>query len=79
MSGNPVLVQLADHVASLMAQPLWQTLRNDALIDPNRRRTYTAEHRVIIEAVARRDPEAAAHVAAMHLRHVRADMELDQG
>ena len=31
MTGNPVLLAFADHVATLMDQPLWQRLRDDSI------------------------------------------------
>ena len=36
LTGNPVLVALADHVAALMDQPLWQRLRDDSIATPGR-------------------------------------------
>ena len=34
MTGNPVLLAFADHVATLMDQPLWQRLRDDSIAGP---------------------------------------------
>ena len=31
LTGNPVLVALADHVAAVMDQPLWQRLRDESI------------------------------------------------
>ena len=33
LTGNPVLLALAEHVAALMDQPLWQRLRDDSIAD----------------------------------------------
>ena len=38
MTGNPVLVALADHVAAVMDQPLWQRLRDESVAVPGRTR-----------------------------------------
>src|SRR4051812_17456420 len=46
MTGNPVLLAFADHVASLMDQPLWQRLRDDSIAVPGRTRLHVAEHRM---------------------------------
>ena len=77
MTGNPVLLGIADHVAGLMDQPLWQRLRDDSIATPGRTAVHLAEHRLIYEAVAERDPGAAAFHAAQHVRRVRRYMSLD--
>ena len=38
MTGNPVLAGIADHVAALMDQPLWQRLRDDSIATPGHTR-----------------------------------------
>ena len=60
MTGNPVLLAFADHVASLMDQPLWQRLRDDSIAEAGRTRLHVAEHRMIYEAIVAGDAEAAA-------------------
>ena len=60
MTGNPVLLAFADHVASLMDQPLWQRLRDDSIAVSGRTRLHVAEHRMIYEAIVAGDAEAAA-------------------
>jgi DNA-binding FadR family transcriptional regulator len=77
LTGNPVLVGIADQVASLMDQPLWQRLRDDSIATPGRTAIHLAEHRMIYEAIAERDPEAAALYAAQHVKRVRRYMTLD--
>src|SRR4051812_50036080 len=76
MTGNPVLLAFADHVASLMDQPLWQRLRDDSIAVPGRTRLHVAEHRMIYEAIVAGDAEAAAFYSLQHINRVRAYMEL---
>ena len=76
MTGNPVLLAFADHVASLMDQPLWQRLRDDSIAQPGRTRIHVAEHRMIYEAIVAGDAEAASFYSVQHINRVRAYMEL---
>ena len=76
MAANPVLVALADHVAAVMDQPLWQRLRDESVAVPGRARLHAAEHRMIYEAIVGADPEAAAFYAAQHIQRVRRYMTL---
>jgi DNA-binding FadR family transcriptional regulator len=77
MAANPVLVALADHVAAVMDQPLWQRLRDDSIATPGHTAIHLAEHRMIYEAVAEGDPDAASLYAAQHVKRVRRYMTLD--
>jgi DNA-binding FadR family transcriptional regulator len=77
LTGNPVLAGLADHVAALMDQPLWQRLRDDSIATPGHTAIHLAEHRMIYEAIAEGDPDAAALYAAQHVKRVRRYMTLD--
>lgn len=77
MTGNPVLAGLAEHVAALMDQPLWQRLRDDSIATPGRTGIHLAEHRMIYEAIVDGDAEAAALYAAQHVKRVRRYMTLD--
>jgi DNA-binding FadR family transcriptional regulator len=77
MTGNPVLAGIAEHVAALMDQPLWQRLRDDSIATPGRTAIHLAEHRMIYEAIADGDPDAAALFAAQHVKRVRRYMTLD--
>ena len=45
LTGNPVLLGLADQVAAMMDQPLWQRLRDDSIAVPGRAHVHAAEHR----------------------------------
>ena len=76
MTGNPVLLAFADHVATLMDQPLWQRLRDDSIAISGRTRIHVAEHRMIYEAIVAGDAEAAAFYSTQHINRVRAYMEL---
>jgi DNA-binding FadR family transcriptional regulator len=76
MTGNPVLLAFADHVATLMDQPLWHRLRDDSIAVPGRTRIHAAEHRMIYEAIVEGDAEAAAFYSAQHINRVRTYMEL---
>jgi DNA-binding FadR family transcriptional regulator len=76
MTGNPVLLAFADHVATLMDQPLWHRLRDDSIAVPGRTRIHAAEHRMIYEAIVDGDAEAAAFYSAQHINRVRTYMEL---
>jgi DNA-binding FadR family transcriptional regulator len=78
LTGNPVLTGLADHVAALMDQPLWQRLRDDSVARPGRARVHAAEHRMIYEAIVDGDPGAASFYATQHLERVRRYMTHDQ-
>jgi DNA-binding FadR family transcriptional regulator len=64
---NPVLLAAAEHVARVMADPLWRRLRDDMLVDPGRLADSIGEHQDIYEAI--RDGRAA-DAAAFATRHV---------
>ncbi len=76
MTDNPVLIALADHVAAVMDQPLWQRLRDESVAVRGRARLHAAEHRMIYEAIVGADPEAAAFYATQHIQRVRRYMTL---
>jgi len=76
MTGNPVLLAFADHVAALMDEPLWQRLRDDSIATAGRTRIHVAEHRMIYEAIVEGNAEAAAFYSAQHINRVRTYMEL---
>ena len=77
LMGNPVLAGIAGHVAALMDQPLWQRLRDDSIATPGHTAIHLAEHRMIYEAVAEGDPDAASLYASQHVKRVRRYMTLD--
>jgi len=77
LTGNPVLADLAGRIAEVMDEPLWQRLRDDSIAVPGRTTIHLAEHRMIYEAIADGDAEAAELYAAQHIRRVRKYMTLD--
>ena len=78
LTRNPVLAGLADEIAALMDQPLWQRLRDDSIAQPGRARVHAAEHRMIYEAIVDGDVAAASFYATQHLERVRRYMTTDQ-
>jgi DNA-binding FadR family transcriptional regulator len=78
LTGNRILIALADHVAALMDQALWQRLRDESVADPAQARLHAAEHRLIAAAIADGDAAAAEFHATQHLERVRRSMTLDQ-
>jgi DNA-binding FadR family transcriptional regulator len=76
-TANPVLLAIADHLAALMDQPLWQQLRDESIAVPGRTTLQLAEHRLIAAAIAEGDPEAARRHAAEHIDRARRYMALD--
>jgi DNA-binding FadR family transcriptional regulator len=78
LTGNPVLLALADQVAARMDEPLWQRLRDESVATPGRMRIHAAEHRMIYEAIADGDGTAAEFYATQHIARVRRYMTLDQ-
>jgi DNA-binding FadR family transcriptional regulator len=74
LTGNPLLARVGELVAATMDEPLWRRLHDDAVTDVRRARVFAAEHRLIYEAVADGDPEAAALYAGRHVERVRRDI-----
>ncbi len=74
MTGNPLLIGIADLFASVMAEPLWRRLLDDGIHDMRRVKLYVAEHRLIYEAISKGDTEAAAFYVRKHLERVHRDM-----
>jgi DNA-binding FadR family transcriptional regulator len=75
MTGNALLAQVADLVATTMDQPLWRRLHDEAVTDLRRARLFAAEHRLVYEAIVHGDEEAAALYAQRHVSRVRRDIE----
>jgi DNA-binding FadR family transcriptional regulator len=76
-TANPVLLAIADHLADLMDQPLWQQLRDESIAVPGRTTLQLAEHRLIAAAVAEGDAAAARQHAIQHIDRARRYMALD--
>lgn len=79
MTGDALIVRLADEVAKAMEQPLWQRLRDDGIYDEDRINLYVAEHQFIYEAIVQGDGDAAAFYVEQHLRRVRRDIAMEDG
>lgn len=74
MTENPVLVSIAQIFNSVVDEPLWRQLRDRGIHDPARARLFLYEHRLIYEAIASGNEEAAQFYVRQHLERVRADM-----
>jgi DNA-binding FadR family transcriptional regulator len=74
MTGDALLVKIADEVANTMDQPLWKRLKNDGIYDAGRIRLYVSEHRLIYEAIVGGDADAAAFYVEQHIMRVRRDI-----
>jgi DNA-binding FadR family transcriptional regulator len=77
LTGNPVLLALADQIAERMDEPLWQRLRDESVATPGRTAVHAAEHRMIYEAIVDGDGAAAEFYATQHIARVRRYMTLD--
>jgi DNA-binding FadR family transcriptional regulator len=76
MTGDPLLVKIADEVAKTMDQPLWKRLKDDGIYDAKRVQLYVSEHRLIYEAIVCGDADAAAMYVEQHIKRVRRDITL---
>lgn len=74
LTGNPVLVSLAEQIAELMDQPLWHRLRDDMISVPGRTALQLAEHRVIYQNVIEGDAEVAVAQIVQHVKRIRRQM-----
>ena len=76
MTDNPVLVALADHLAAVMDQPLWQRLRDESIAVPGRTACTRPSTASSTRPSSGGDPEAAAFYATQHIQRVRRYMTL---
>ena len=74
MTGNPVMLAIAQVVAAAVDEPLWRQLRDHGIHDAARARLYVYEHRLIYEAIATGNQEAAGFYVRQHLERVQKDM-----
>lgn len=74
MSGNPVMMAIATIFAGAVDEPLWRQLRDTGIHDPARARLYVYEHRLIYEAIASGNQEAARFYMRQHLERVQKDI-----
>jgi DNA-binding FadR family transcriptional regulator len=74
MTGDMLLVRLAQEIAQTMDQSLWKRVKDDGIYDPARVRLYVAEHRLIYEAIVTGDADAAAFYVEQHIHRVKRDI-----
>jgi DNA-binding FadR family transcriptional regulator len=74
MTGDPLLVKIADVVARTMDQPLWKRLKDEGIYEAKRVQLYVSEHRLIYEAIVCGDPDAAAMYVEQHIKRVGRDV-----
>lgn len=74
MTGDALLLRLAEEIADTMDQSLWKRLKDDGIYDPARIRMYVAEHRLIYEAIVTGNADAAAFYVEQHILRVQRDM-----
>lgn len=76
MTGNPVIIGMADQLAVVLTEPLWLRLQEDGIHDMPRVKLYVSEHRLIYEAIINGDVEGSGFYVRKHLERVRRDMLL---
>ncbi|CAG9209395.1 GntR family transcriptional regulator [Paraburkholderia tropica] len=74
MTGDVLLVKIAQEIADTMDQSLWKRIKDDGIYDPARIRLYVAEHRLIYEAIVTGDADAAAFYVEQHIHRVQRDI-----
>jgi DNA-binding FadR family transcriptional regulator len=74
MTGDTLLIKIAEEIAATMDQSLWKRLKDDGIYDPTRIRLYVAEHRLIYEAIVTGNADAAAFYVEQHIHRVQRDI-----
>jgi DNA-binding FadR family transcriptional regulator len=74
MTANPVMISIAQMFNDIVDEPLWRQLRDRGIHDHARARLYVYDHRLIYEAIATGNVEAAQFYVRQHLERVQADM-----
>lgn len=77
LTGNPVFVEFADYISTVMDQPLWRELRDEMLAAPGRIESSMDEHQRIVDSLRRGQSNSGAAHALEHVRAVRKSMGLD--
>ncbi len=77
LTGNPVLVAMADQLARTMDEPLWRRLRDESIAVPGRTALQLAEHRLIAASILEGDAAAAELHARQHIQRARRYMALE--
>ena len=70
--GNSFLASFCASLVSVSDHPLWMLLNRQAMLTVKARRTQVDEHRRIMQAIGRRDPDAAFDAMKTHLEWVSA-------
>lgn len=76
LTGNPVLIAMADQIARTMDEPLWRRLRDESLATPGRTELYLAEHRLIAASILDGDADTAEIHSREHIHRARRYMAL---
>uniref|UniRef100_UPI0022569205 FadR/GntR family transcriptional regulator n=1 Tax=Dyella silvatica TaxID=2992128 RepID=UPI0022569205 len=74
MTGDPLLLKVADVVAKSMDQPLWKRLKDEGIYEAKRIQLYASEHRMIYEAIVCGDVDAAVMYVEQHIKRVGRDL-----
>lgn len=77
LTGNPVIVAMADRLAGTMDEPLWRRLRDESIAVPGRTTLQLAEHRLIAASILEGDADAAELHARQHIQRARRYMALE--
>ena len=77
LTGNPVLVAVADQLARTMDEPLWRRLRDESIAVAGRTALQLAEHRLIAASILEGDAGAAEQHARQHIQRARRYMALE--
>jgi DNA-binding FadR family transcriptional regulator len=67
---NVFLSNFCSSLVSVNDHPLWLLLNRQAMLTVEARRRQVQEHRRILEAIVKRDPDAAMEAMQVHLKHV---------
>jgi len=77
-SRNDLLNHLHEILRLIRCQDLWRDIKRRSF-SPQRRQTYCEEHKAIVEALLRRDAEAAANAMRTHIDSVSRNLFTNHG
>jgi len=77
-SRNDLLNHLHEILRLIRSQDLWRDIKRRSF-SPQRRQTYCEEHKAIVEALLRRDAEAAANAMRTHIDSVSRNLFTNHG
>jgi GntR family transcriptional repressor for pyruvate dehydrogenase complex len=78
-SHNPLFIRLAEEMSEMRSSKIWQLMKSRSALDPRRLEVYVEEHRAILEAIRRQDPEEAAAATTAHLEGVHNNLLEEEG